>query len=63
MKRSSTAPWADKKSALGQKFRKRNNERHRFYDNITERQDRAVRNLRATDWRHERARDYDDDEA
>jgi hypothetical protein len=60
MKRSSTAPWADKKSALGQKFRKRNNERFRVYKNITERQDRAERNLRATDWRHEQQRGYED---
>lgn len=60
MKRSSTAPWGDKRSALGQKFRKRNMERHRNYKNITERQDRAERNLRATDWRHEQAKDYED---
>lgn len=59
MKRSSTAPWADKKSALGQKFRKRNNERFRNYKAITERQERVERNLRATDWRHEQ-KEYED---
>lgn len=53
MKRSNTAPWGEKKTALGQKFRKRNTERFRFYKAVTERRDRVERNLRATDWRHE----------
>ena len=53
MKRSNVAPWGAKKSALGQKFRKRNTERFRFLKTIHERRDRAERNLRATDWRHE----------
>lgn len=53
MKRSSTAPWGDKKSTLGQKFRRRNTERRQVFKAINERRDRVERNLRATDWRHE----------
>lgn len=53
MKRSNTAPWGDKKSTLGQKFRRRNTERRQVFKAINERRDRVERNLRATDWRHE----------
>ena len=43
MKRSSTAPWSHKKSALGQKFRKRNTQRLVRYKAITERAERSER--------------------